>query len=77
MRSFNVLSDRVLLELIAEGTIPLIEKEIERYKNGDETLYGTVLSIGLICDTYHEALQTGNSVKCAEGALPCTDKGEE
>ena len=77
MRTFNVLDDRALLEMLAQWSIPCIEGAIENYKKGDETLYGTILAIGLICDTYHKAMQTGNSVECAERAVPSTEGKEE
>ena len=53
-------------EMVANGAIPTIEKLIEHYNMGDETLYGTILEIGRVCDTYNKVLQTGNKVECAE-----------
>lgn len=70
-QTFNVHDRRTLLNMIAEGAIPLIEKELMAYKEDRETLYGTILAIGLICDTYHKAMQTGNSVECASLMEKC------
>lgn len=69
-KTYEVLDSNTLNLMISEGAIPLIEKEINAYKNGEESLYGTIYSIGLICDTYHSALHTGNTVKCAKNAVP-------
>ena len=49
-----------LLDMVASGAIPSIENAIETYKRGDETLYGTILAISILCDTYRKILQMEN-----------------
>ena len=46
-------------EMVANGAIPTIEKLIEHYNMGDETLYGTILETGLISITKDNRSKAG------------------
>lgn len=67
------MNDERVRTMVANGAIPTIEGLIAKYRNGNEFLYGTILEIGRVCDTYHKVLQTGNSVECAELVCPPTE----
>lgn len=63
-------NDERIREMVANGAIPTIERIIEQYKREEMPLYGAILEIGRVCDTYHDVLQTGNKVECAETFAP-------
>lgn len=67
--------DKYIRAMIANGTIPTIEKIIENYRHSND-LYETILEIGKICDTYHKVLLTGNSIKCVE-CVECVEVAKE
>ena len=69
------IDNEVLKRMVANGLIPSIEEEIQKYKSGADSsvsLYYTAFNIGQYVDTYHIVYQTGNIVECVQ-----PNKGEE
>jgi hypothetical protein len=69
------IDNEVLKRMVANGLIPSIEEEIQKYKSGADSnvsLYYTAVNIGRYVDTYHNVFQTGNIVECVQ-----PNKGEE
>ena len=73
----KIENEKAVKTLVANGLIPSIEREIERYKTADnQYLYGTALEIGELVDAYHKIFQTGNSVDCVKPTINVEERGK-